>query len=282
MRDLRALIDDETRLITLIGPGGMGKTRLALQAAADQLDRFDDGLFFVDLTAERDPNGVFSAIVRAIGLERVGEALPLDALKSELAGKHMLLLLDNFEQVIAAAPGLAELLGACAGITALVTSRQALHVRGEQLFTVPALSLPAPAGAAPSIKSALQAAAVRLFVERAVEARPDFAITNDNVAAIASICRRVDGLPLAIELAAARLKLFSPAELDERLERRLDLLRGGARDLPGPPKDAPRHDRMELRAAQPRRASAFRISLRLRRRAAAGRRTGDGGHSRTG
>ena len=126
---------------------------MALQAAADQLDRFDDGLFFVDLTAERDPNGVFSAIVRAIGLERVGEALPLDALKSELAGKHMLLLLDNFEQVIAAAPGLAELLGACAGITALVTSRQALHVRGEQLFTVPALSLPAPAGAAPSIES---------------------------------------------------------------------------------------------------------------------------------
>ena len=148
LRDLRTLIDDKTRLITLIGPGGMGKTRLALQAAADQLDRFDDGLFFVDLTAERDPNGVFSAIVRAIGLERVGEALPLDALKSELAGKHMLLLLDNFEQVIAAAPEFAELLGACAGITALVTSRQALHVRGEQLFTVPALSLPAPAGAA--------------------------------------------------------------------------------------------------------------------------------------
>ena len=233
LRDLRTLIDDETRLITLIGPGGMGKTRLALQAAADQLDRFDDGLFFVDLTAERDPNGVFSAIVRAIGLERVGEALPLDALKSELAGKHMLLLLDNFEQVIAAAPGLAELLGACAGITALVTSREALHVRGEQLFTVPALSLPAPAGAAtPSVESALQSAAVRLFVERAVEARPDFAISNDNVAAIASICRRVDGLPLAIELAAARLKLFSPAELDERLESRLDLLRGGARDLP--------------------------------------------------
>ena len=233
LRDLRTLIDDKTRLITLIGPGGMGKTRLALQAAADQLDRFDDGLFFVDLTAERDPNGVFSAIVRAIGLERVGEALPLDALKSGLAGKHMLLLLDNFEQVIVAAPELAELLGACAGITALVTSREALHVRGEQLFTVPALSLPAPAGAAaPSVESALQSAAVRLFVERAVEARPDFAITNDNVAAIASICRRVDGLPLAIELAAARLKLFSPAELDERLERRLDLLRGGARDLP--------------------------------------------------
>jgi predicted ATPase/class 3 adenylate cyclase len=233
LRDLRTLIDDETRLITLIGPGGMGKTRLALQAAADQLDRFDDGLFFVDLTAERDPNGVFSAIVRAIGLERVGEALPLDALKAGLAGKHMLLLLDNFEQVIVAAPGLAELLGACAGITALVTSREALHVRGEQLFTVPALSLPAPSGAAaPSVESALQSAAVRLFVERAVEVRPDFAITNDNVAAIASICRRVDGLPLAIELAAARLKLFSPAELDERLERRLDLLRGGARDLP--------------------------------------------------
>lgn len=233
LRALRALIDKRIRLITLIGPGGAGKTRLALQAAADQMDRFDDGLFFVNLAPERDPNGVFSALVRAVGLDGMREAPPLDALKSGLAGKRMLLLLDNFEQVIAAASGLTELLGACAGITALVTSREALRVRGEQLFTVPPLSLPStPGDAAPTVGSALQSEAVRLFVERGVEARPDFAITNENVSAIVSICRHVDGLPLAIELAAARLKLFSAAELDERLEHRLDVLRGGPRDVP--------------------------------------------------
>jgi predicted ATPase/class 3 adenylate cyclase len=232
LRGVRARIDDDTRLLTLIGPGGTGKTRLALQAAADQIDRFEDGLFFVDLAPERDANGVFSATARAIGLDGSGDAPPLDVLKAGLAGKRMLLLLDNFEQAIAAAPGLAELLESCPGITALVTSREALHVRGEQLFAVPPLSLPSPAGAVPTVEAALRSEAVRLFVERAVEARPDFAITNDNVSAVASICRHVDGLPLALELAAARLKLFAPAELDKRLERSLDLLRGGARDLP--------------------------------------------------
>jgi predicted ATPase/class 3 adenylate cyclase len=231
LRALRALIDGNNRLITMIGPGGIGKTRLALQAAADQIDRFDDGLFFIDLAAERDPNAVFSAMVRAIGLQGVGDAPPLDGLKSALAGKKMLLLLDNLEQAISAAPGLAELLAACAGVTALVTSREALHVRGEQLFAVEALSLPSPTEA-PTVESALQSEAVRLFVERAVETRPDFALTDDNVSAVVSMCRHVDGLPLAIELAVARLKLFSPAELDKRLEHRLDVLRGGARDLP--------------------------------------------------
>jgi predicted ATPase len=233
LRALRALIDDKTRLLTLTGPGGTGKTRLALQAAAEQIDRFDDGLFFVSLAPERDPNGVFSAIARAIGLEGFGDAPPLEALKTGLAGKRMLLLLDNFEQVTDAAPGLAELLAACAGVTAMVTSREALHVRGEQLFAVPPLSLPpSTEAAAPTVESALQSEAVRLFVERAAESRPDFAITTDDVSAIVSICRRVDGLPLAIELAAARLKVFSAAELDKRLEGRLDLLRGGPRDLP--------------------------------------------------
>ena len=231
LRALRALVDDNNRLITLIGPGGMGKTRLALQAAADQIDRFDDGLFFIDLAPEREPNGVFSAIVRAIGLHGVGDAPPLDGLKTGLAGKRMLLLLDNLEQAISCAPGLAELLEACAGITALVTSREALHVRGEQLFAVQALSLPSPTEPL-TVESALQSEAVRLFVERAVETRPDFTITDDNVSAIVSICRNVDGLPLALELAAARLKLFSATELDKRLEHRLDLLRGGPRDLP--------------------------------------------------
>jgi predicted ATPase/class 3 adenylate cyclase len=230
LQRLRSLLDGATRLLTLVGPGGTGKTRLALQAAADQIDRFEDGLFFVNLAPERDPNGVFAALVRAIALDGSGEALPLDALKTGLSRKRMLLLLDNFEQVAAAAPALAELLEACPGIVALVTSREALHVRGERLFMVPPLSLPSPAEVVAG--TALQSEAVRLFVERAVEARPGFAVTDENVSAIVSICRQVDGLPLAIELAAARLKLFSVAELDRRLEHGLDLLRGGPRDLP--------------------------------------------------
>jgi len=190
-------------------------------------------VFFVNLAPERDANGVFSAVSRAVGLEAFGDAPPLETLKAGLAGKRMLLLLDNFEQAMDAATGLAELLAACAGIAAMVTSREALHVRGEQVFAVPALSLPPLTEAtAPTVESALQSEAVRLFVERAAESRPDFAITPDNVSAIVSICRRVDGLPLAIELAAARLKVFSPAELDNRLKGRLNLLRGGPRDLP--------------------------------------------------
>jgi predicted ATPase/class 3 adenylate cyclase len=233
LRALRTLIDDKTRLITLTGPGGTGKTRLALQAVAEQIDRFDDGVFFVGLAPEHDANGVFSAVARAVGLEAFGDAPPLETLKAGLAGKRMLLLLDNFEQAMDAATGLAELLAACAGIAAMVTSREALHVRGEQVFAVPALSLPPLTEAiAPTVESAVQSEAVRLFVERAAESRPDFAITTDNVSAIVSICRRVDGLPLAIELAAARLKVFSVGELDKRLEGRLDLLRGGPRDLP--------------------------------------------------
>jgi len=145
----------------------------------------------------------------------------------------MLLLLDNFEQVTDAAAGLAELLQHCAGITAVVTSREALRVRGERLYPVAPLSLPPSGnGSPPPIGLVMESEAVRLFVERAVELRPDFAVTDDNVAAIAAICIHVDGLPLAIELAVARLRLFSPEDLSDRLKSRLDLLRGGARDMP--------------------------------------------------
>ncbi len=235
LRELRALIDgSDTRLLTLTGPGGTGKTRLALQAAVDQLDRFEDGLFFVDLAPERDAEGAFSAIARTLAIEGAADAPPLEALKRGLAERHMLLLLDNFEQVTDAAAGLADLLQNCAGISAVVTSREALRVRGERLYPVEPLSLPPSGnGSTPPIGVVMESEAVRLFVERAVELRPDFAVTDGNVSAIAAICIRLDGLPLALELAAARLRLFSPEDLNDRLKSRLDLLRGGARDMPG-------------------------------------------------
>jgi predicted ATPase/class 3 adenylate cyclase len=224
--------DEAVRLLTLTGPGGTGKTRLALRAAADQVDRFEDGVFFVDLAAARAAEDVPAGIARTIGLsETSGQAL-LEELTGRLRRQHTLLVLDNFEQVTTAAPMAVELLEDCQGLKLLVTSREALHVRPEHLFPVPPLSLPR---AAPDRRSAADLAdceAVQLFAERAQAVRPDFRLTEDNADAVADICRRLDGLPLAIELATARLNLFSPQALRDRLGSRLGLLRGGARDLP--------------------------------------------------
>jgi predicted ATPase/class 3 adenylate cyclase len=220
------------RLLTLTGPGGIGKTRLGLQAAADQVDRFEDGVYFVDLSAVRDPDAAFEAVIRAVGLSGTGEERPLDVLNQQLPGRHMLLLLDNFEQVMDAADGVVDLLQHCADLKVLVTSREALRVRGEHLLAVPPLSLPDGTAAQTSAEIVAASEAVRLFVERAREAQPSFALTDDSVAAIAEICARLDGLPLAIELAAARLKLFSPHDLRDRLRSRLELLGRGPRDLP--------------------------------------------------
>jgi len=231
LADLRALLDDDdVRLATMTGPGGTGKTRLALQAAAEQVDRFDDGVFFVDLSPERDADAAFAAIVRAVGLGGTGEDAPLHALKRDLRDCRMLLVLDNFEQVTVAATGLVELLGTCPRVKAVVTSREALRVRGERLFPVPPLSLP-PSGVV-TVDEALASEAVQLFIERAAETRPDFELTSDNVATVAGVCHRLDGLPLAIELAAARMNVFTIEDLHRRLAEQLDVLRGGARDLP--------------------------------------------------
>jgi len=230
--ELRGLLDAEyARLVTLTGPGGTGKTRLALQAAAEQVDRFEDGVYFVDLSAEREADGAYAAIVRTVAITGSGDDPPLEVLQRGLRERQLLLVLDNLEQVVDAATGLAELLAYCPGVTALVTSRAALRVRGERLFPVPPLTLPAGDGAV-SLEDAFASESVQLFVERASSLRPDFQLTDENAADVVAICRRLDGLPLAIELAAARITLFAVDDLRWRLEERLDVLQGGGRDLP--------------------------------------------------
>jgi predicted ATPase/class 3 adenylate cyclase len=223
---------EAVRLVTLTGPGGIGKTRLALQAAANRIDRFDDGVYFVDLSAARDEEAVFQAIVHATGLGGSAGEPPLELLTRELLPRRMLLLLDNFEQVIGAAGGVAELLRHAPRLNVVATSREALRVDGEHLFPVPPMSLPGVVETKATAGQVAHYEAVRLFVERARAVEPRFALTDENAPAVTEICARLDGLPLAIELAAARLTLFSLDELRSRLGSRLEVLRGGARDRP--------------------------------------------------
>jgi predicted ATPase/class 3 adenylate cyclase len=218
-----------TRLLTITGPGGAGKTRLALQVAAEQLDRFPDGVFFVDLAAETTPEGAYEAIARALSLTATGSAEPLTVLATRLRDSRMLLVLDNMEQVTTAGAGLVEILQRSHHLKILVTSRETLKVRAEHVYPVPALGLAHPAS---SVADIAEAESVRLFVDRARAVRPDFALSDSNAGTIAEIALRLDGLPLAIELAAARLNVFTPADLMERLRTRLDVLGSGGRDLP--------------------------------------------------
>ena len=221
----------EVRLLTLTGPGGVGKTRLALHIASEIQEDFADGACFVSLAPLQDSGLVPSTIVRALHLPGMETQSPLAYLKNSLRHRHLLLLLDNFEHVVAAAPSLVELLSACPRLKIMVTSRAVLHVRGERVFTLPPLKLPDPLHLAESSVIA-RTGAVALFVERAREIHPDFALTLETAPLVADICRRLDGLPLAIELAATRLKLFSLPVLKIRLEHRLQLLTGGPQDLP--------------------------------------------------
>jgi predicted ATPase/DNA-binding SARP family transcriptional activator len=223
---------ESVRLLTLTGPGGIGKTRLALQAAAGHIDRLDDGAFFVDLSPVRDPDRVPQAVVQALGVTGDPDEPPAEMLEDHLRSRQLLLVLDNFEHVMDAAAGIADLLLHCPRLTILVTSREALRVRGERLFPVPPLSLPDDSEVRPRADLLADYEAVRLFVERARATEPGFALTDENAAAVAEICLRLDGLPLAIELAAARLKLFSPADMRDRLRSRRELLGRGPRDLP--------------------------------------------------
>ncbi len=220
----------EIHLLTPTGPGGVGKTRLAQQAAAGLGDTFADGVVAVALAPLRDPALVVPTLARALGVRDAGKQPLWDRLLAHLRNKEVLLL-DNCEQVVAAAPELAALLGACPVVTVLATSRAPLRVRGEQEFAVPPLAV-ADATRAADPDTLGQVPAVALFVQRARAVRPAFALTLANAATIAAICRRLDGLPLALELAAARVKLLPPAALLTRLDHRLEVLTGGARDLP--------------------------------------------------
>jgi predicted ATPase/class 3 adenylate cyclase len=226
------LKDESIRLLTLTGPGGIGKTRLALRAAADEIDRFEDGVLFVDLSTVRDSASVLATVARAIGLTETRDESLLQDLSERLREQYVLLLLDNFEQVTAAAPAAAQLLRDCPRLKLLVTSREALHVSGEHLLEVPPLSLPTTVRGQASPEQLVRYEAIQLFVRRAQAIRPDFRLTDDNANAVVEICLRLDGLPLAIELATARINLFSPEGLRDRLGSRLQLLRSGARDLP--------------------------------------------------
>jgi predicted ATPase/class 3 adenylate cyclase len=221
----------DVRLLTLSGPGGTGKTRLGLQVAAELLDDFADGVWFVNLAPISDPALVVATIAQTLGVTESGNRPLLQRLTDELREQHVLLLLDNFEQVLDAAPPLAELLASCPKLKLLITSREVLHLYGEHEFGVPPLSLP-NRHRLPPIERLTQYDAVRLFIERAQAVKADFAVTNENAPAVAEICYRLDGLPLAIELAAARVKLFPPQALLSRLANRLKFLTGGARDLP--------------------------------------------------
>lgn len=218
------------RLLTLTGPGGVGKTRLAIQVAAGFAAELPESVAFAELAGIRDVGLVLPTMVQALGLRADGGRSPLETLAAHLRDRETLLVLDNFEHLAAAAEQVIALLAACPPLKILVTSRAALHVHGEQQFVVPPLVLPPESP--PPVEELAQVPSVLLFVQRAQALRPTFALSQETGPVVAAICRRLDGLPLAIELAAARIKVLSPKALLERLERQLPVLSGGPRDQP--------------------------------------------------
>ena len=228
------LLRQDVRLVTVTGPGGIGKTRLAVEVASGLFEWFSGGIYFFPLSPLNDPSLIASVIVQTLGIREAGGQSPLEILKKNFQDPlraPMLFLMDNFEHLVEAAPTVAELLAMGPNLKILVTSRQALHVYGEHEFPVPPLALP-DSRSASSVERLSQYPAVALFIQRAVAAKPDFELNRENAPAVTEICARLDGLPLAIELAAARIKVLSPASMLTRLASRLQLLTGGARDLP--------------------------------------------------
>jgi predicted ATPase/DNA-binding SARP family transcriptional activator len=238
LAEVTALVrQGDARLVTLTGVGGTGKTRLALQAAAELAGAYPDGAWFVALAPVSDPQLVLPTLAQTLGVKEAG-GQPLDErLREELHARRLLVVLDNFEHLLAAAPAVTGLLAACPNLSVLATSRAALQVSGEQIYEVQPLAVPdldaLDDAALEACEDGLLANhAVTLFVARARAVRPGFALTAANAAAVATVCARLDGLPLALELAAARVRLLSAQDLQARLERRLELLTGGPRDLP--------------------------------------------------
>lgn len=228
LADVRTLLAG-ARLVTLLGPGGIGKTRLALEVAHLARNEFADGAAFVDLAPVRDAVAVLPAIATALGVKESADQTLRGALFAALGEKRLLLVLDNLEQVVGSAGDISELLLACRNLTILATSRVPLHIQGEQRYPVPELGMP-DVESATDLERLLQSEAVTLFSRRAQGIQPSFRVTSDNAPAIAAICVRLDGLPLAIELAAARSSMLTPAAILDRLDHRLRLLTGGARD----------------------------------------------------
>ena len=225
------LSNPSVRLLTLSGVGGTGKTRLALQAAADMIDEFEHGVFFVPLAALSDPALVLPTIAKAFAVREAAGRPLQEQLQEYLRDKEILLVLDNFEQVVDAAPRVTGLLTAAPQLKVLVTSREVLRLSGETDYPVPPLALPDPKRL-PPLARLTQYEAVALFIDRALAVKPSFAVTNENAPAVAEICHRLDGLPLAIELAAARVRVLPPQRMLAELSHRLSFLMGGARDLP--------------------------------------------------
>jgi predicted ATPase len=217
--------------VTLTGPGGVGKTRLALAVAERLRDRFAAGAVFVPLAEVTQPGQILGGIGRVLGVDLAGTASPLQALVEQVGEDRWLLVLDNLEQVLEVAGDLEELLARCPGVAILATSRTVLGLRAERAYPVAPLLLPADPAGVP-VEALLGSPAVALFVDRARAVRPDFALTQANAAAVVELCRRLEGLPLAIELAAARTRVLDPDALLARLSGSLDALGGGAVDLP--------------------------------------------------